>query len=237
MPDRIDPLRDIDPFQERVARIALGVARDDGFVLGGGLALVAHGVLVRPTEDIDLFRDSGDDDGSGRDGAGDLSLAAGRIGTALTSAGIRAEVQPVEGWLAELVAGLDDQLVELVAYRDGTPAQVRLTLGRLHRRHGPVVLDIGPVMHLDDLRAWKVAALVARAEPRDYIDVAAFLGSMDPPTLIGLARTMDPAIGDDEVAAVGARLDRMPDREFTGYGLDAAAVAVLRRRFAAWPGR
>jgi hypothetical protein len=47
----------IDPFHEKVARIALGVAEQHGFALGGGLALVAHGVLERPTEDVDLFSD------------------------------------------------------------------------------------------------------------------------------------------------------------------------------------
>lgn len=36
-----------DPFQAEVARIALG----------GGQALVAHGIVDRPTEDVDLFTD------------------------------------------------------------------------------------------------------------------------------------------------------------------------------------
>jgi hypothetical protein len=34
-------------------------------------------------------------------------------------------------------------------------------------------MDVGPAMHLDDLVATKVAALVSRREVRDYIDVAA----------------------------------------------------------------
>jgi hypothetical protein len=45
----------IDPFQEDVARIALAAADAHGFALAGGNALVAHGVLERKTEDIDLF--------------------------------------------------------------------------------------------------------------------------------------------------------------------------------------
>jgi hypothetical protein len=47
----------LDPFHAKVARIALSVAERHGFALGGGLALVAHGVIDRPTEDVDLFSD------------------------------------------------------------------------------------------------------------------------------------------------------------------------------------
>ena len=44
----------LDPFHEQVARVALEVADQYGFVLGGGLALILHGAMSRPTEDIDL---------------------------------------------------------------------------------------------------------------------------------------------------------------------------------------
>ena len=46
-----------DPFQAEVARLALAVARDHGFALAGGHALIAHGLVSRPTEDIDPFTD------------------------------------------------------------------------------------------------------------------------------------------------------------------------------------
>jgi hypothetical protein len=40
---------------------------------------------------------------------------------------------------------------------------------------------------------------------------------------------------DEDVAAVGRRLDLMPDRELACYGLADTAIAELRSRFAAWP--
>ncbi len=59
-----DPSPPVDPFQTEVARVALSAAKDHGFALGGGHALIAHGIVQRPTEDIDLFtdRDDGVDD-------------------------------------------------------------------------------------------------------------------------------------------------------------------------------
>jgi Nucleotidyl transferase AbiEii toxin, Type IV TA system len=45
----------MDDFQAEVARIALAVAGPHGFALAGGGALVAHGIVSRATEDIDLF--------------------------------------------------------------------------------------------------------------------------------------------------------------------------------------
>jgi hypothetical protein len=42
-----------DPFQADVARVALHAARQWGFALAGGHALIAHGLMSRPTEDVE----------------------------------------------------------------------------------------------------------------------------------------------------------------------------------------
>jgi hypothetical protein len=50
------PMR-VAPYQARprpVAPIALGAASEHGFALGGGNALIAHGVIDRTTQDVDL---------------------------------------------------------------------------------------------------------------------------------------------------------------------------------------
>ena len=43
------------PFHERLARVGLTAVSEYGFALAGGYAVQAHGLLVRPSEDIDLF--------------------------------------------------------------------------------------------------------------------------------------------------------------------------------------
>lgn len=215
----------IDPFYFRVARIALSVAAQHGFALGGGLALVAQGVLDRPTQDIDLFSD--------RDES--VRRTAELVRAALVADGIAVVIEESDNDIADL----DDYMVELTAYRDAADRAggdgVRLSLGHLSRLRRPDVLDVGPVLHLEDLRAWKVAALVARAEPRDFIDVAAFLAVSTPHELLAEARRVDPLIEGGDIAAVGRRLARIPDWELANYDQDADAIATLRERFTAWP--
>jgi predicted nucleotidyltransferase component of viral defense system len=216
----------VDPLHERVAKAALTAAWPYGFVLGGGLALIEHGVLSRPTEDVDLFA-SGD---------GAVKEATAAVTTALQQAGFQVTAVEHDSDLDDLIGGMRYHMSELqVAAADGTDREVRVSLGFLDLRRPPVVLDVGPVMALEDLIAWKVAALVNRVEPRDYVDVAVFLAEYSPQELLGRARRVDPALEDDDVADVGRRLDRIPDRLFALYGLGPEQIAGLRARFAAWP--
>jgi hypothetical protein len=45
----------MEPVHLRLAEIGLHVAGRYGFALAGGYAVQAHGILHRPSEDIDLF--------------------------------------------------------------------------------------------------------------------------------------------------------------------------------------
>jgi hypothetical protein len=206
-------------FYRDIARVALTVADKHGFVLGGGVAWLVNGLVDRPTEDVDLFTDT----------AGGVAAAAGEVATALSAAGYR--VVREEG--DELFAGMDEELREFVVSRDGRA--LRLTLCRLDRTRSPVVMDLGPVMHLDDLVATKVAALVNRREVRDYIDVAAALDLYPIQRLLVLARAVDPALDPEDVADAGRYLDRLPDARFTLYGMDAPQIAALRAKMRQWP--
>ncbi len=133
----------------------------------------------------------------------------------------------------DLFEGMSADLQEfLVAAPDRA---LRLTLCRLDRHRAPVVMDVGPVMHLDDLVATKVAALVNRREVRDYIDVAAALDRYPLERVLELAHAADPALDPEDVADAGRYLDRLDDRRFALYGLDASAIAALRERLAGWP--
>ncbi|GIF13417.1 nucleotidyl transferase AbiEii/AbiGii toxin family protein [Actinoplanes teichomyceticus] len=209
----------VDDFYREVARIALGVADKHRFVLGGGVAWLVNGLVARPTEDIDLFTDT----------EGAVVAAAGEVTAALTAAGYR--VVREEG--DELFAGMDADIQEFLVA--GEHRALRLTLCRLDRHRAPVVMDLGPVMHLDDLVATKVAALVNRREVRDYIDVAAALQRYPLQRVLELAHAADPALDPADIAEAGRYLDRLDDIRFTRYGLDAPRIAELRQRLAGWP--
>src|SRR5215472_14465790 len=50
-------LMPVSELHRQVAAVALRAAAGHGFALGGGNALLAHGVTSRPTQDVDLFTD------------------------------------------------------------------------------------------------------------------------------------------------------------------------------------
>jgi predicted nucleotidyltransferase component of viral defense system len=93
-------------------------------------------------------------------------------------------------------------------------------------------MDLGPVMHLDDLVATKVAALINRREVRDYIDVAAALQRYPLNRMLALAHAADPALDPADIAEAGRYLDRLDDARFAVYGVAAAQV---RDRLRVWP--
>ncbi|MCI4066557.1 nucleotidyl transferase AbiEii/AbiGii toxin family protein [Micromonospora sp. R77] len=210
-------------FYREVARVALSAAGPHRFVLGGGVAWAAHGLVTRPTEDVDLFADV----------EGAAAAATAEVRTALERAGFEVVAADPDSELAGLFEGFDRDMRDFVVSRDGR--QIRLSLARLDRYRSPVVMDLGPVMDVRDLLANKTAALVNRREVRDFIDVSAALDRYDVAELLALARQVDPALELEDVRAAGRYLDGLPDRRFARYGLDTAQVAEVRRRMAAWP--
>jgi hypothetical protein len=50
-------LMPVSALHRRIAAVALSAAAGHGFALGGGNALLAHGVITRPTQEVDLFTD------------------------------------------------------------------------------------------------------------------------------------------------------------------------------------
>lgn len=212
----------VEELQVEVARIALGVAQAHGFALGGGHALNLYGIVHRATEDVDLFTDV---DGGVR-AAGDL------VAQALRTAGL--DVTAHGDDLGEVFGGLDDELVEFQIMR--ADAVMRLTLARFDRNRGTVVMDIGPVLHIEDVLGGKVAALATRAEPRDYIDVAGALRDYHREQLVEFGLRADPTLSDEDFTAAMDRLDRLSDDVWQQlYGLTPQACAAVRAAFADWP--
>jgi hypothetical protein len=214
----------VSELHRRVAAVALRAAARHGFALGGGNALLAHGMISRPTQDVDLFTDQ-------QDG---VEAAAGAVEAALRGAGFHAERRDLAGGLDDVFPGMGEGLAEwIVTAADGE--QMMLQLAYFDRLRNPVVMDIGPVLDLEDVAGGKVCALAGRVEPRDYADTAAMLGRYSPAQLIGFAQRLDPGLEGRDFADAGRRLDQLPDHAFAVTGLTMNDIIVLRDRFAAWP--
>ena len=82
--------------------------------------------------------------------------------------------------------------------------QMMLQMAYFDRARRPVIMDVGPVLDLEDVVGGKVCALASRAEPRDYVDTAAALGRYSIEQMIGFARRLDPGLTDRDFADGGA---------------------------------
>lgn len=214
----------VSALHRRVAAVALGAAAGHGFALGGGNALLAHGVISRATQDVDLFTNQ----------EHGVEAAAGAVQAALRGAGFAAERRDLAAGLADVFPGMGEGLAEwIVTAADG--GQMMLQMAYFDRGREPVVMDIGPVLDLEDVAGGKICALAGRVEPRDYADTAAMLGTYSAAQLIGFARRLDPGLEGRDFADAGRRLDQLPDQIFAVIGLGPPDITRVRDRFATWP--
>jgi hypothetical protein len=211
-------------LHRQVAAIALEAAAEHGFALGGGNALLAHGIITRRTEDVDLFTNQ----------EHGVTAAADGVEAALRSASFLAERIDKTAGLADIFEGMSEGLAEwVVAAPSGE--KMALQIAYFDRGREPVIMEIGPVLDLEDVAGGKVCALASRTYERDYIDVAAMLDHYTPGELIAFAHRLDPGLDGRDYADAAQRLDHLSERRFAEYGLTPQDITALRERFTAWP--
>jgi hypothetical protein len=205
----------MDPFHERLARIALDAAGSYGFALAGGYAVQVHGFLDRMSADVDLFAAAGAEF--------DFAHAADVVIAAYQAAGIRVDTEVRDASFVRLdVASAEES--------------AKVELGVDWRKNEPIQMAIGPVLHADDAVANKVCALFGRAEVRDYVDVDAILasGRYTEEQLLDLAADHDPGFDRLWFAEALTAIDRLPDSLFRPYDLNPDNVSALRNRMGEW---
>lgn len=137
----------MDPFHERLARLALAASADYGFCLAGGYAVQAHGFVDRVSKDVDLFTTMA--------AAADFPAAQAAVVAAVRADGLDVEVEREGATFARLAVS------DPVSGEAST-----LELGVDWRAFPPVQLAIGPVLHPVDAAANKLCALFGRAAVR-----------------------------------------------------------------------
>jgi nucleotidyltransferase AbiEii toxin of type IV toxin-antitoxin system len=205
----------LDSLQERIARTALALPQARTLALAGGGAMIVHGFVSRATKDIDLFTEIDD-------------IEAVQVATALREA-LRqqglvtrdADRPPADHRFVTVDPSTGSECTVEV-FPDG---------GRLQDR---VTLDIGPVLHPDDLAADKVLALWGRARPRDFYDVAALLDRY------GRDRLLELAVAKDSGFTLGTFIDalraihRLGLAEWAEDGIPGGDATRLRTLFDNW---
>lgn len=202
----------LDPLHEWVARVAFGLPQARDVAIAGGNAMLAHQLVVRPTQDLDLFTPV----------ASEVEPLADALAQTLRAHGAQVQVD-------RRGPGFSRLTVETV---DGH--QVAVEVAHDARLRESVQLDFGRVLHTDEVAADKVLALFGRAAARDLVDVAALTNRYPLHQLCALAEEkdagFDPRVLADAMNAAAAH----PDDAFAELGLSGEATTRLRSRAHEW---
>lgn len=195
-------------LQQRVALLAADLLESAGFVLAGGGALVARGDVERTTRDLDYFATRPEEV---------LELLP-RLEQALRDSGLEVDrVRATDGFARLLVA-------------DGE-AVTELDLASDFRLLPPERTPFGLTLAGEELAVDKILALFDRAEPRDFVDLAAVVDRWGLDHLCQLAPEKDRGFDRNVLAAQLGRFDRLP---IASFRLPAEDVERLRHKVQSW---
>lgn len=206
----------MDPFHERLAQVALRASSHLGFALAGGYAVQMHGFVTRPRKDLDLFTSTECTDFG--DGVTTIKSAYEKNGIA-----VRIDI-------------CSDHFARLWVTDKNSGHSTKVELAADIRRKAPATMDIGPVVHVDDVAGGKMNALFRRSYARHFIDIDAMLSS-GRFTWTRLQELADARNDGFDLLVFRERLaviDTYPDTDFSAYGLGAGHIQRLRKQFAAW---
>lgn len=218
---------DLDPLHLDITRIVLEATSRYRAALGGGNALLAHGISARPTEDIDVFIANGEL----------VSAASAAALDALEQHGYRVEEHGAASGLGDWWPQAWDGLAELEVSAPGSDRMVQVQASHFELRCPPVEMPgIGLVVALDDAAGFKAAATAGRALERDFVDIAALTAAgYTAERLIALGMERDPGLPMFAFAEAAGRLDRMEDGRLAPYLDGDRDAGWVRAAFADWP--
>jgi predicted nucleotidyltransferase component of viral defense system len=187
-----------------------------GLALAGGYAIKAHGLVTRPSEDVDF--------------ATAHSAPIDQIMTALADAYRQA------GFGVQVLGSDARKGHLLVTFPSGADCRVDVLKEPLN--HPPAMMQFGPVLSLSDAVALKVGALHDRGLPRDLIDVHGAADRFTCAELVGVGRV---ALDDEfRLEALRDQLDyaaMYPDEAFARYRCGLDLIVDIKAWAQAWANR
>jgi hypothetical protein len=199
-----------------LVEMALPICSRYGLAITGGYAIKAHGLVDRPSDDIDFATRH----------LAPVEEITEALAAAYRQAGFQVRLLNTGGRFGHLD----------VALPSGRAYRVDILKEPLN--HEPAMMSFGPVVALEDVVALKVGALHDRGVVRDVIDIHAASRLFTEADLVAMARS----VLDEEFRLESLRdqLDRVqmyPDEEFAVYGIDASQTADIRSWAVEWSAR
>jgi hypothetical protein len=196
------------PLQEKIAQIIGAALEGSDFALAGGAAIISQGLVDRRTRDLDFFGSS-------------TSILAARLPQIIYSL-VR------EGFQAEIVKQ-SERFVRLDV--KGLGEETEVDLGIDFRLFPPHKGTHSLVLSSKELAVDKVLAIFGRAEPRDFIDLAALTQIFNIEGLFAEAVFKDRGFSLTVFAEMTSRIGHLPRREFS---MNDAAYKELIETTASW---
>lgn len=202
-------------FQREVTTALLENLAQHGFVLTGSGALREHGIINRPTEDIDLF--------TSQQHSTSFQDATSRAIQALKEAGYDVEV------------GRDLETFKNITITHDAQS-VQVDFGVDYRGHAPAYMNVGAVLDINDAVGSKVSALYGRHYPRDFLDVDSIRqsGRYSDEELLNAAEAQDPGFDREYFSHILAGAKYLTVEEVGVYGVDADQLQQIQHRLQDW---
>ncbi|HEY5110769.1 MAG TPA: nucleotidyl transferase AbiEii/AbiGii toxin family protein [Acidimicrobiales bacterium] len=196
------------PLQEQIAQIIGDALEGSDFALAGGAALISQGLVDRRTRDLDFFGSS----------SPVLSERLQQIIHSLVREGFQVEIdQQNERFVRLEVTGLGEE--------------TDVDFGIDSRLFPPDQGAHSLVLSSRELAVDKVLAIFGRAEPRDFVDLAALTQFFDIEELFAEAVRKDRGFNLAVFAEMTSRFNHLPRREFP---MSDAAFDELKVTTASW---
>lgn len=195
-------------LQQRVALIFASLPDAESFVLAGGAALIVRGDVDRLTRDLDFFGLA----------PADVDRVVPVFEAALADASLRFERRQSAPGFTRLVVsdGAEETEVDVAADARLLPVEPS---------------PLGPVLSAEELAVDKVLAIFGRAEPRDFVDLAALEPRFGLDRLCRLAAEKDRGFAPGLMRDMLSRFESRPRDEFD---VDPVAFDRLRVSVSRW---
>jgi Nucleotidyl transferase AbiEii toxin, Type IV TA system len=205
------PPESLTHLQLEATRLFFDLPESAGFAVAGGAALVAQGLIHRPTRDVDLFLlDTA---------VSEVTVAAASFEAALDR----------RGWSHHRV--IDQGAFIRLEIHDGQQGLI-VDFGIDSPPEEPIeATDLGPTLSPRDLAARKTLALFGRAEARDFADVYDLARRYGRVQLVTWAAADDSGFDPHIFASMLATIDRLTDEDLP---VQPGNVRDLRAYFHDW---